>query len=176
MVGEEPARYADSVSGDGRDFGVARLIYEMSVIPDALGYMGTFVGGPVYDATVHSGRTFHIGIWKTNSRRANIMTDQKRRVRWRFRSYVQRCTEFKPQIEIDYMDENINFNDLGFLRRNDYGSFRYMLLYNKQRISPQVSNFRMTLTAFQEYNTTKSQVTDSALLWRTSGFCLAEIR
>ena len=50
----------------------------------------------------------------------------------------------------------------------DQPHFVSKLLYNKQRISPQVSNFRMTLTAFQEYNTTKSQVTDSALLWRTS--------
>jgi hypothetical protein len=160
------------VSGDGRDFGVARLIYEnVGDTRRSLGYMGTFVGGPVYDATVHSvDGHFTSGSGKLIAD-AQIITSERSEEQGYggvFDLMYNVAPNLSHKFEIDYMDENINFNDLGFLRRNDYGSFRYMLLYNKQRISPQVSNFRMTLTAFQEYNTTKSQVTDSALLWRTS--------
>ena len=160
------------VTGDGRDFGVARFIYEnVGTTRRSLGYMGTFVGGPSYDATVHSvDGHFTSGSGKLIADAQLISSDRSEEQGYGgvFDLMYNVAPNLSHKFEVDYMDEKINFNDLGFLRRNDYGSFRYMLLYNKQRIGPQVSNFRMTLTAFQEYNTTESQVTDSALLWRTS--------
>ena len=31
----------------------------------------------------------------------------------------------RHKFEVDYMDKNVDFNDLGFLLRNNYGRYRY---------------------------------------------------
>ena len=55
------------------------------------------------------------------------------------------ASNLRHKVEVDYMDEDVNFNDLGFLRRNNYGRLRYVLLYNQQRLSDFVTNYRTTL-------------------------------
>ena len=50
-IGSDSAGLATDIEGPGRDFVVARLTYEgFGRTRRSLGYMGTFVGGPLYDA------------------------------------------------------------------------------------------------------------------------------
>jgi len=81
--------------------------------------------------------------------------------------YVSR-PNLRHKFELDFMDDQIDFNDLGFLRRNDYVKGRYVMLYNKQKFSAKLTNFRSALSVQQQYNVEEGQVTDSAILWRSS--------
>lgn len=74
----------------------------------------------------------------------------------------------RQKFELDIMDEDVDFNDLGFLLRNDYVKARYVLLYNKQDVSSTLSNYRTTLVLKHQHNLSENQITDSAILWRSS--------
>ncbi len=171
-IGSDSAGLATDIEGPGRDFAVARLTYEdIGRTRRSLGYMGTFVGGPLYDAAVHSidahygagSGKFKADVQLISSDRADIqgyggMFDV---------TYAQ-SNGLRHKFEVDYMDENVDFNDLGFLLRNNYGRLRYALMFSKNRLTSNLSNFRTTLSAIQQYNIDRGQITDSSLLWRSS--------
>jgi hypothetical protein len=78
--------------------------------------------------------------------------------------------QLRHKLEFDYMDETINFNDVGFLQRNNYVNARYIMLYNQQNLTRSSTNFRSTVVAEQQYNVEPGQVTNSGLYWRSSMF------
>ena len=174
----DSAGLATDIEGLGRDFAVARLTYEdIGRTRRSLGYMGTFVGGPLYDAAVHSidahygagSGKFKADVQLISSDRADIqgyggMFDV---------TYAQ-SNGLRHKFEVDYMDENVDFNDLGFLLRNNYGRLRYALMFSKNRLTSNLSNFRTTLSAIQQYNIDRGQITDSSLLWRSLCFAGAQ--
>ena len=170
--GTDAFGHSVSIDDEGRDFGVVRFIYEdVGESRRSIGYLGTHVGGPLLDATVHSVDAHY------TSGAGNIVADLQLVQSDRdgvdgyggmFDMTYAIHGGLRHRVEIDYMDEHVNFNDLGFLRRNNYVKARYLLLYNKQKLTEQISNFRTTLIAEQQYNVDPGQVTDSALFWRTS--------
>jgi hypothetical protein len=72
------------------------------------------------------------------------------------------------KIELDYFDEDIDLNDSGFLRRNDYAGAQYIFLYNVPEATRHLTDIRGTVLFRQEYNVSKDQVVDSGVFWRNS--------
>ena len=160
------------IESPGRDFAVARLTYEnVGKTRRSLGYMGTFVGGPMYDAAVHSIDGHFVGPSGKLKADGQVITSDRAEVQGygaMFDVMYSQENGLRHKFEIDYMDENVNFNDLGFLLRNNYGRARYALLFSKNKIGKGFYNFRSTISATQQYNMDRGQITDSSLLWRSS--------
>ena len=159
-----------TLTGTGRDFAVARLMY---TAPETTswGYMGTFMSGSRFDTSVHS-LDGHLQS-KDGSLNADaqwIMSDRDGVTGYgaMFDALYAVSPNLRHKFEVDVMDEDIDFNDLGFLRRNDYVKGRYVLLYNKQNLSANLSNYRTTLVVKHQQNLSENQITDSAVLWRSS--------
>ena len=160
------------IEDEGRDFAVARFLYEdIDVGRRSLGYLGTAVSGPQYDAYVHSidahytapsGRVIADG----ELIMSDVDGEEGYGAIFDF-LYAQRGN-LRHKVELEYMDEEIDFNDLGFLGRNNYANARYIFLYNRQRLTESISNYRTTLVAEQQYNIDRGQVTNSGLYWRSS--------
>lgn len=160
------------IDADGREFSIARFMYEdIGKDRRSIGYMGTFVSGPQYDALVHG-----IDMHYTNSL-GNLIVDGQL-----IASDVDDVTGegamldisysssrlIKHRLEFDYFDETVEINDLGFLNRNDYGSVQYSLLYAKPQVNSTFSDVRGTVILRQSYNISKGQITDSGIFWRNS--------
>ena len=158
------------LSGSGRDFAVARLAYG-APNSRSVGYMGTLVSGSEYDASVHS-LDGHLrnedGSLKADAQL--IMSDRDGVTGYgaMFDALYATGPNLRHKFEVDIMDEDVDFNDLGFLLRNDYVKARYVLLYNKQDVSASLSNYRTTLVLKHQHNLSEDQITDSAILWRSS--------
>ena len=171
-LGSDAAGSTVDIESPGRDFAVARLTYEnIGRSKRALGYMGTFVGGPQYDASVHSiDAHYGAGSGKLNADAQLISSDRADLQGYgaMFDVNYAQANGLRHKFEVDYMDENVNFNDLGFLLRNNYARFRYAVMFSKNRLTNNLTNFRTTLSAIQQYNIDPGQITDSSLLWRSS--------
>ena len=146
---------------------MARLMY---TAPETTswGYMGTFMSGSRFDTSVHS-LDGHLQS-KDGSLNADaqwIMSDRDGVTGYgaMFDALYAVSPNLRHKFEVDVMDEDIDFNDLGFLRRNDYVKGRYVLLYNKQNLSTNLSNYRTTLVVKHQQNLSENQITDSAVLW-----------
>jgi hypothetical protein len=158
------------LTGEGRDFAVARVMY---TAPETTswGYMGTYMSGSQFDTSVHS-FDGHLRN-KDGSLNADaqlIMSDRDGVAGYgaMFDALYSTSPNLRHKFELDVMDEDIDFNDLGFLSRNDYVLGRYVLLYNKQNLSDNLSNYRTTLVVKHQHNLSEDQITDSAVLWRSS--------
>jgi len=160
------------IEDEGRDFAVTRFLYEdVRASRRSLGYLGTMVSGPVYDSHVHSldaHYTSPSGGIKADGQIIMSDVDDAEGYGAVFDFMYAASSNVRHKVEVEYMDEEINFNDLGFLRRNNYANARYILLYNKQRLTENISNYRTTVVAEQQYNIDPGQVTNSGLYWRSS--------
>ncbi|MEE8244895.1 MAG: DUF5916 domain-containing protein, partial [Pseudomonadales bacterium] len=160
------------IEAAGRDFTAARFLHEyVGATRRSIGYLGTFVAGPQYDAIVHgidghytnsSGR-FRADVQLLRSDVDGIdgdgaLVDFK----------VSQSPRLQHKLELDYFDEQVNINDLGFLRRNDYVGGQYALLYNNTKGFEHFKDIRGTVTFRQQYNVSKGQVVDSGIFWRNS--------
>ena len=160
------------IEAEGRDFAAARLLYEnVDASRRSIGYLGTFVSGPIYDAVVHG----IDGHYTSSNGRFNVDTQ------W-VSSDVDGITgngallDFKysqspsiqHKLDLDYFDEDVNIDDLGFLRRNDYAGAQYVLLYNRPLGAKGLKDIRGAVALRQEYNISKGQVVDSGIYWRNS--------
>ena len=161
-----------TATGVGRDFNVARLIYEdIGETRRSIGYLGTLTQGPVYDAAVHSIDAHYTNRGGSlNADLQLITSDVKEKLGYGaiLDLYYASSSKVQHKFEFDYMDEQVDFNDLGFLIRNDYARTRYVMMFAEQAPSPSVTNFRMTISADQQYNLSKGQITDRGLYVRTS--------
>lgn len=161
------------IDAAGRDFAAVRVSYE--TVGDnrfAIGYLGTLVDGPLYDAEVH-GLDWHYltgdGEWGLDLQLMRSDVDDVAGVggtldlTWSLNSRIQHL------FKIDYFDEDVEINDFGFLRRNDYAGAQYAFRYAAQ---PSPGGFvqanRGAVTVLQQYNVSKGQVVDSGIYWRNT--------
>ncbi len=156
----------------GRDFVAARLLYEsVGASRKSVGYVGTLVSGPLYDAAVHgidghftsSNHQWFADIQLVSSDVAGVrgyggLLDLK---------YSQ-SPRIQHKMEFDYFDDDIDLDDLGFLRRNDYAGVQYAFLYNHAEGSTHFKDIRGAIVVRQQYNLSKGQVVDSGVFWRNS--------
>ena len=159
-----------ALTGAGRDFAVARVMYT-GPETTSWGYMGTYMSGSEFDASVHSvDAHLSTGGGVLNADAQLIMSDRDGVQGYgaMFDALYAASPNLRHKFELDIMDEKIDFNDLGFLRRNDYVLGRYVLIYNQQKLTRSLSNYRTTLVVKQQHNMQENQITDSAVLWRSS--------
>jgi len=160
------------IEDNGRDFAVTRFLYEdIDVGRRSIGYLGTLVSGPRYDAAVHSVDAHYTapsGRFMADGQLIMSDVDDEEGYGAVFDVLYAQGSGVRHKVELEYMDEEINFNDLGFLRRNNYANARYIFLYNRQRLTENISNYRTTLVAEQQYNVDRGQVTNSGVYWRSS--------
>jgi hypothetical protein len=121
----------------GRDFGVARLLYEqVGRGRRSLGYIGTFTRNQSYDAIVHGVDAHYLN--RTGKLQADLqlmasdvdgemgyggLLDMR---------YTQR-QGMVHSLTLDAQDDKLDINDLGFLRRNDNygGNYSFNLTRSK---------------------------------------------
>ncbi len=120
------------VEQDGRDFGIARVLYEETSGGGrrSLGWMSTMVAHPQEDALAH-GLDFHLltedGSWSLDGQLLMSDVDDVEGVGGFVDLSYSPRRGITHDFKLDYFDDQINLNDLGFLRRNDIMGGSYEL-------------------------------------------------
>ncbi len=174
---EEDQRFYGSTAGmpsrldqDGRDFGVVRVLYESSNNGrKGIGWISTAVTHSSKDAFVHGVDMHYLNPSSTWQIDGQLMYSDVEDIDgyggFMDATYIpQRGTMHR--FSFDYLDENLNVDDFGFIRRNDVIVGRYT--YN--HTTSEVANLRDRSNSWvldQEYNM-DGQVVRSGIFWRTS--------
>ena len=170
--GQNSLGEAVNIEDQGRDFAVTRLLYErVGKDKRSIGYLGTLASGARYDAIVHGVDGHYTSSGANLTLDAQVVMSDVDDLQWyggMFDLLYASSNNLRHKLELDYMNENVNFSDLGFLRRNDYASARYVMSYEKQKFSESVTNFRTTVVLEKQQNVTKQQTISSGIYWRAS--------
>jgi hypothetical protein len=125
------------VDAVGRDFGVARLLYEdVGQSRKSIGYIGTYVKNQSYDAVVH-GIDGHF-LNRSGKLQADLQllasdVDAEKGYGGMLDvNYTQR-RGLTHTLRLDAQDDKLDINDLGFLRRNDNYGGGYFLNYSRSQ-------------------------------------------
>ena len=123
------------VEGDGRNFSVARLMYErVDEGRRSIGYLGTVVDHPIRKATTHGFDVHFLNAsGKLNVDTQFLMSDIEDSQGfggWADINYTPR-RGLMHMVGLEYLDEKIDISDLGFLERSDSIGGRYTLMYVK---------------------------------------------
>jgi len=117
------------VTEEGRDFGVVRALYESSgKSRRSIGYMGTLVTLPEEDSTAHAVDAHYLSEKGTIKFDTQVMASDAAGLQGYGALadlvYTQRrgLTHF---FGFDYIDDQFNVGDLGFIRQNDIWSGQY---------------------------------------------------
>jgi hypothetical protein len=160
------------IRADGREFGAVRLVHERAdSARRAFGYLGTFVRGPRYDAHVHgvdARFTSADGRWSGEALLVASDRDDARGQAAMFEVQYARDSRIQHRISLDRFDEDVNFNDLGFLARNDYTGAQYTLLYANPNTGGRVTDIRGTVIAASKVSVSERYFVDGGLFWRNS--------
>lgn len=126
---------AERLKNEGRDFGVARLLYEASSGQGrkSIGYLGTLASSEQQDAVVHGIDTHWMsssGKWSIDNQ---LMASEKADVQG-YGLFID--LGYTPKqglshsLSIDALDDTLDISDLGYLRTNDsYGaSYSFMAM------------------------------------------------
>tara|TARA_A100001037_G_scaffold306121_1_gene349364 strand:+ start:1838 stop:4279 length:2442 start_codon:yes stop_codon:yes gene_type:complete len=126
------------VRQDGRDFGVARLLYESSGAGRwSAGYLGTFVRHPNKDNAVVHGVDAHLlsSDGKFTADAQLMLSDVEGENGFgAFADFsYSPSNHWRHSAKLDYLDSKLDINDLGFLRRNDLRKLEYGVEYNTSK-------------------------------------------
>jgi|TARA_B100000315_G_C14593769_1_gene597473 hypothetical protein len=174
---EDGTRFAATRDGldhraeqDGRDFGVVRAIYEDTSTGGrrAIGWISTLVSHPEEDARVHGIDAHFLSrdkrwLWDLQLMRSDVaagigaggFVDAK---------FIPR-RGITHTVNFDYLDDQLDISDLGFIRRNDSINFRYSYMRNESDFV-RLKNRQLSWFISQEYNT-DGRVVRSGLFTRT---------
>ncbi len=142
---------------DGRDFGVARLLYESTSGSGrtGLGWITTMVAHPDEDAIVHGIDGHYLsqdGKWAFDGQMLySNVGDTAGSGAFMDLAYTPR-QGLKHRVSLDYFDDELDINDFGFLRRNDAIGASYRLEINESDM-PTLRSRRTSIFLSQEYNT-----------------------
>ncbi len=141
----------------GRDFGVGRLLHETSAGGGrrSIGYIGTYVKDPAYDAVVHGVDTHvlsHDGkfSWDTQLMRSDVDSETGFGALFDLRYIPNR--EVSHQLSLDYINRGLDISDLGFIRRNDAIGGVYGFNVNKTQGLERLRSKRWSLLLSYEEN------------------------
>ena len=163
------AGQATEVDTSGRDFGVARVLYEkVGEGRRAIGYLGTLVSHEDGDAIVHGVDAHWLsrnGAWAVDGQvMASDVED--------LQGYgAMADIDYKPRqgtqhkLALDYFDENLDVSDLGFIRRNDAMSAVYQYNWSTGRGLTTLRNKRRSLMVSNSWNM-EGQVVRSGIFLR----------
>ncbi|MEE2783647.1 MAG: DUF5916 domain-containing protein [Pseudomonadota bacterium] len=125
------------VEGEGRDFGVARLLFESTGRGRrSIGYMGTMVSYPDHDAIVHGVDAHWLspnGLWEIDGQfMASDVDDVTGSGGLADISYKP-SQGIEHKLTLDWLEDTLNIRDLGFIRRNDSRNVIYRFNYSTGR-------------------------------------------
>lgn len=127
---------------DGRDFGIARALYESSSGGGrkSIGWMGTVASYPNQDDAIVQGVDTHYlssnGKWSWDTQLvASDVNNESGYGLWTDISYTPK-RGVGHRLALDFLDDELDLSDLGFLRRNDTRSFRYSFFTNTSQNLP----------------------------------------
>lgn len=154
----------------GRDFGVARLLYEdTSNGRKSIGWLSTLVRHPAQDAVVHAMDGHYLSPTSKLKLDGQLMFSDVENVQgaggFINMLYIPKSGT-THSLGLDYFDKDLNVDDLGFIRRNDTINFVYSYNYSTSDLD-HLRNRTNTMFLSQEYNI-DGMVTRSGLFWRTS--------
>tara|TARA_B100002003_G_scaffold250651_1_gene290837 strand:- start:5096 stop:7576 length:2481 start_codon:yes stop_codon:yes gene_type:complete len=154
----------------GRDFGVLRLSYEDSSAGlRSLGWMTTAVMHPDRDALVHGVDGHYISAssnWATDLQL--IYSDIEGLHGYGGLgdlSYIPR-KGVTHKLTFDYLDDQLDINDFGFLRRNDVLGMKYAYTNNRTDLQ-RLRRWDRSLSLAQKYNR-DGQAIRSEIFWRNT--------
>ncbi len=155
---------------DGRDFSVLRFLYEdADQGRRSLGWMSTLVAHPSRDAVTHGIDAHYLNA------QGNFFWDAQL-----IASHVAGIDGFGGFVDVRYIpkqgdthrfsfdrfDDRLDVSDLGFIRRNDVTTFRYVV----SRSSSRSQRFRhvMNLVSFSHEYNNAGQIVRSSIFYRNS--------
>ncbi|NJN50428.1 MAG: hypothetical protein HC809_00135, partial [Gammaproteobacteria bacterium] len=172
LVGEDITGREVDFGADGRDFGAVRMLYEsVGASRRSLGYLGTAVDGPLYRSTVHGVDAHYTsadGRWIGESLLIATDVNDNRGNAAQFEMQYALNSRIQHRVSLDYFDEDVNFNDLGFLARNDYVGAQYALLYADSQVRRGVSDIRGTVIVNGKRSVGEDYLVDGGVFWRNS--------
>jgi len=121
----DPAKGDYEITVDGRDFYAARVLYEFSDYK--LGYLGTFAQKVECDAWVHSIDGLWLSEnkqWRFENQAATSIVDDEQGYAWNGRLTYGQIRKYELNLQLDYIDDQFDCNDLGYLDRNDRFGFK----------------------------------------------------
>ncbi|MBR17330.1 MAG: hypothetical protein CMQ25_13985, partial [Gammaproteobacteria bacterium] len=154
------------VKADGRDFGVLRLVYEnvSGGGRNSIGYMGTVASNPLDDALVHGVDSHWLsksGKWSWDGQL--MMSDKEGDKGYGLFADIG----WKPKrgvghsLSLDWLDDQLDISDLGFLRRNDVAGASYRYFRSTSTGLPdRLRNKRLMIFSQAHFNT-DGQLTNS---------------
>jgi len=167
----EQAGQPVTLEQDGRDFGVARLLYETAGAGRrSIGYLGTIVRRPEDDAVVHGIDTHLLSrdgrfSWDTQLVASDV-DDANGYGTYMDFSFVPN-REWRHTLELDYSNDKLDVSDLGFIRRNDALGGVYSMNYSTTQNLIRLRSKRQTVLVSYEQNG-KGRMVRSGLFVRNS--------
>ncbi len=135
----------------GRDFGVARFLYEhVGAGRKSLGYIGTYVKNEYYDAIVHGVDAHYLSSTGKLQVDLQLLASDVDSVKGYGGLLDAQYTQRQGMVHtlrLDAQDDKLDINDLGFLRRNDnYGGY-YGFNYTRSRGMKRLRTFSLDMSA-----------------------------
>jgi len=159
------------VRADGRNFVAMRGVYEhVGASRQSIGYLGTFVDGPRFDAITHGidGR-FTSSDGRLNME-ALLIATERNKIEGngaQFDLQYAPSSRLQHRVSLDWFDEDVNFNDMGFLQRNNYMGAQYGLLYARGKAGS-ITDIRGTVIVNGKVNVSDHYLVDGGVFWRNS--------
>ena len=75
-------------------------------------------------------------------------------------------SSMQHKLELDYFDDSVDVNDLGFLRRNNYRGAQYVWSYARSESGKLMKGMRGTVVLRHQTNLTAGQIIDRGIYWR----------
>ncbi|MCZ6887326.1 MAG: DUF5916 domain-containing protein [Gammaproteobacteria bacterium] len=144
-----------TVEGDGREFGVVRLLYQNTGAGrQSVGYIGTHVKKEIYDATVHGVDGHYLSASGKLQLDAQLLASDVDNVDGSGvmvdMNYTQRQGVVHT-VTLDAVDDTLDINDLGFLRRNDNYGGVYTFNYTRSQGLNTLRTYKLNvLTSYWE--------------------------
>ena len=144
------------VEYEGRDFGVARILYETTGAGrQSIGYLGTMVRYSDYEAVVHGVDGHWLspnGLWNVDGQLVHSDVDEIDG------QGVIADVTYRPKIGVehvlalDWLDEDLDVRDLGFIRRNDSRNIIYRYSFSTGRDLKFLRGKRRSVVLSNEWN------------------------
>jgi hypothetical protein len=172
LIGVDSAGNEVDVNAPGRDFAAVRMLYEsVNASRHSFGYLGTYVDGPLYSAAVQ-GIDGHFtsadGRWIAESLLITTDVDGTKGQAAQFEMQYALNSRIQHRVTLDWFDEQVDFNDLGFLQRNDYTGAQYALLYANSNAGGRVTDVRGTVILNAKISVSEDHLVDGGVFWRNS--------
>ncbi len=155
LPGEDEDGNRVPVQTVGRDFGVARVLYEsVGAGRRSIGYIGTYMKNQFYDAIVHGVDAHYLNTTGKLQLDLQLMASDVDSVTGYGAMLDARYTQRQGivhQLRLDAQDDKLDINDMGFLRRNDNYGGNYSFSFTRSRGMKRLRNFNMNFsTAYWE--------------------------